>query len=140
MNNWINLGQKLSSKQETKLSAKRVELEVSLLAKRVRLANYHRKHKVSATRVLKALESEKGAMQSSLRKYCDEYANDVLGSRVYAPWLYVYAHFSGEFKVGWIPDNYYGACVVPKFSGAYGDVSSLKPLNRLIFNSNIFLM
>jgi hypothetical protein len=70
---------------------------------------------------------------------CDSYAIEVLGSHVYSPWLYVYSAFCGEFKEGWIPDNYYGSVVVPKYnSGEYGRLSSLKSLNRTIFKSDVF--
>jgi hypothetical protein len=53
--------------------------------------------------------------------------------------LYVYSAVANDFKEGWIPDNYYGEIVVSKFNGQYGELlSSLKPLNSLVFKSSAF--
>src|SRR5688572_16788022 len=49
----------------------------------------------------------------------DEYARDVLGSLLYAPWLRVYALLSGEFREGWIPDNYYTKVVITQIDQKY---------------------
>ncbi|TVP51906.1 MAG: hypothetical protein EA349_16725 [Halomonadaceae bacterium] len=84
------------------------------------------------------IEKHKGKLARHDRKRCDEYAHDILGHRQYAPWLYVYTALSGQFKEGWIPDNYYGAVVLPTINGHYGKISSLKPLNACIFNSPLF--
>lgn len=99
---------------------------------------YHRKHKRQALKILSSIESKKGRISQKIRSKCDQYAIDVLGSRVYAPWLYVYSAIANEFKEGWIPDNYYGQIVVRQLKGDYGKVSSLKPLNSMAFNSNYF--
>lgn len=52
---------------------------------------------------LKNLDQYRGKMDGHVFKLCDDYALDVLGNRRYAPWLYLYAAVSGEFKEGWIP-------------------------------------
>ena len=87
---------------------------------------------------LKLIESHRGRTNPSLLKHCDEYAQDVLGSKVYAPWLYVYSALAEEFKEGWIPDNYYREHVVPVLQGDYGRISFLKPFVKNIFRSNVF--
>lgn len=57
----------------------------------------------------------------------------MLGSKKYAPWLYVYTAFNQEFKEGWIPDNYYGKVVVPKTNNHLGSLANVKTLtNKLI--------
>lgn len=91
-----------------------------------------------ATIGLKNLESYRGKTDGHTLKLCDDYAMDVLGHRRYAPWLYLYAAVTGKFKKGWIPDNYYGAVVLPKWQGAYGKISELRPMNTLMFQSEAF--
>ena len=54
------------------------------------------------------------------------------------PWLYLYSAVAGEFREGWLPDDYYGAVVVPQLKGAYGDVSDMKSLSRRLFASDAF--
>ena len=103
-----------------------------------RTTAYHLVHKSQALKVLKNIEPQRGRISASLKKKCDEYSIDVLGSKVYAPWLYVYALISAEFKEGWIPDNFYGRVVVPLQKGGYGKISSHKPLNQLVFKSEAF--
>jgi len=40
-------------------------------------------------------------------KKIKEYAGDVLGDSGYWPWLACYTEIRGEFKEGWVPDDYY---------------------------------
>ncbi|QWX83333.1 hypothetical protein H0I23_12835 [Cellulophaga sp. HaHaR_3_176] len=97
-------------------------------------------HKISnaiATSTLQHLTEEKGIFSPLLKKRADEYALDVLGWKGFAPWLYVYSHFTGEFREGWIPDNYYAKIVIPKIQGDYGQVSMLKPLTNRLFEQRI---
>ncbi|WP_254700243.1 hypothetical protein [Trinickia violacea] len=91
-----------------------------------------------AARVLKLLEKHYGRADPSILNLADTYARDVFGDVLYAPWLRVYAVFSGTFKEGWIPDNYYGGVVVPSMKGWYGKIFALKPLRRSIFDSDAF--
>lgn len=100
--------------------------------------HFHRKHAAQATTALRQIEQHRGPLHRAHRKLCNEYAYDVLGNSHYAPWLWVYAAFNQQFKEGWIPDNYYGAVVVPALKGAYGHIAALKPLNARLFNSPWF--
>lgn len=99
---------------------------------------YHRNHAMEAKRILKSIEGGKGSLSQIIVKNCNDYAMDVFGHRRYVAWLYVYAAIAGRFKEGWIPDNYYGAVVVPKLKGNYGKLSKLKPLNSLVFSNDNF--
>lgn len=122
------------------IAAARRSLSTAVTAAKVaRSARYHRAHRLQATAILANIARDTGrSLPASDRKLCDDYARDVLGHRHYAPWLYVYSLFSGNFREGWIPDNYYGAVVVPRLKGAYGAVSSLKPLNTAILGRQGF--
>lgn len=99
---------------------------------------YHHYNVREARRVLKSIEAAKGPLPRQIVKYCDDYSRDVFGHRHFAAWLYVYSAVAGQFKEGWIPDNYYGSIVVPKLKGDYGAVARLKSLNSTVFSHNSF--
>jgi hypothetical protein len=67
----------------------------------------------------------------TLKKIADEYSSDVFGSRKYAPWLYVYSLVSGQFKEGWIPDNFFGSVVCPRVNGQLIVLSRLKSFSNV---------
>lgn len=115
-----------------------VEHAVRRSLKRAGQFKFHRNHRAQAGRVLQCLEKQNGKADPENLKLADSYARDVFGSTIYAPWLRVYAAFSGTFKEGWIPDNYYGSVVVPSMKGPYGKLSDLKSMSRLIFGSDVF--
>jgi len=106
--------------------------------KRVAQYKFHWGHGEQAGRVLQLLEKKYGKADPANLKLAYAYACDVFGDAIYAPWLRVYTAFSGAFKEGWIPDNYYASVVVPHMKGWYGKISSLKPLTRLIFDGDAF--
>jgi hypothetical protein len=97
---------------------------------------YHREHKLQAESILKSIASEKGRINPKFKKLSREYARDVLGWTGFAPWLVVYSAIAGEFKEGWIPDNYYGRIVVPKLKGLYGTISDANSLSSKLLNTN----
>lgn len=101
--------------------------------KRMHLLQNHK-----AKETLRAIEKRNGKLSASLTNSCNEYAREVLGDKIYAPWLYVYSAVQGKFKEGWLPVNYYDRYVVPMLAGAYGDVSFLKPFTRNVFRSDLF--
>jgi hypothetical protein len=118
----------------------RVDVERLARASAKKLASYkfHLGHTMQAAQVLRTIEKRRGKLAPHLCRQIDSYARDVFGDMVYAPWLRVYAALNGGFKEGWIPDNYYGAVVVPRTKGPYGKISSLKSASRLIFNDESF--
>ena len=99
---------------------------------------YNRMQGREAAKVLAGLEGERGKLSPALRRRCDDYAREVFGSRVYAPWLYVYTCVAGEFREGWIPDNFYGERVVSALYGRYGAITTLRALNRKLFEADEF--
>lgn len=99
---------------------------------------YHLNHASQARRILKNMKDTLGKVPSRDVQLSDQYAREVLGHKYFAPWLYVYSAVAGGFQEGWIPDNFYGARVVPALKGDYGKVSSLKPLNGVFFHSDAF--
>ena len=99
---------------------------------------YHLRHRKQAEAALKGLESVKGKTDPKLIELSDEYARDVLGRSLYAPWLYVYSAVAGDFREGWIPDNYYGIVVIPAIQGLYEELSPLKASTSQLFQRNVF--
>ena len=94
----------------------------------------HRRDKKRAKKILKKVESYKGKIKPQLIKTCNEYAVEVLGNKVYAPWLYVYSALNNSFKEGWIPDNYYKKEVVPRFKGEYAKLADRNFITPLLFS------
>ena len=99
---------------------------------------YHHYSVREARRVLKSIETAKGPLLRQIVKHCDDYSRDVFGHRHFAAWLYVYSAVAGQFREGWIPDNYYGSIVVPQLKGDYGVIARRKSLNSMIFSHNSF--
>ncbi|MBY5991709.1 sugar-transfer associated ATP-grasp domain-containing protein [Ferrimonas balearica] len=95
--------------------------------------NYNRIQNRRARKVLKLVEQDSGKLSPGMRRLCDEYAHGVLGGREYSPWLQVYAAVSGQFKEGWIPDNYYCLEVMPKQKGRYHSLSDFGTLSNSLF-------
>ncbi len=99
---------------------------------------FHEAHANDVSQILKNIEPEHGTLSKHLIRECDDYAVNILGDKKYAPWLYVYSIISGQFKPGWIPDNFYGAQVIPNIKGHYGNCANLKPLNSIFFQAKEF--
>ena len=100
--------------------------------------NYNYSHNNHARRSLKIIESIKGKTDPKLIAISKEYAADILGWRGYSPWLQAYSAMAGEFKEGWLPENYFGNVIVPKLQGDVGETSFLKPLSKKLFSSSAF--
>jgi len=105
--------------------------------RKIRDIQHHRMHRKHAFRILASLEKQIGKLSKNEKLDCDNYARQVLGSKKYAPWLYVYTKNQGQFKRGWIPDNYYGKVVLPNIKGEYGKIASFKSLQFFILKSEL---
>jgi hypothetical protein len=99
---------------------------------------FHARHWAEAKRARRAIEKSKGPTDPRQLRTATEYAGDVLGWRGYAPWLHLYTAVAGEFREGWIPDNYYARVVLPRMKGLYGRMSNLRALNMKVFDSSSF--
>jgi hypothetical protein len=76
--------------------------------------NYHKQWTTQILHVMGEYNSQK--LTPKLQKLADDYSVEVFGSTRFAPWLYVYSAFRGEFKEGWIPDNFYVKKVCPRIN------------------------
>lgn len=70
-------------------------------------------------------------LMKEIKKYCRE----VLGSESYWPWLALYTELRGEFKRGWMPDDYYRFELLTKMNPErYMGLSDAKILDHKLFN------
>lgn len=120
------------------MSPKHVETLVKGSWRNLACRRFHWRHGVEARSIRRAIESRHGRTDPAQLALADAYARDVFGDACYAPWLQAYTAFTGAFREGWIPDNYYGWVVVPKLKGLYGQMSHLKPVSRLLFRDDVF--
>lgn len=96
---------------------------------------HHRAHKKAAWRAINMVMELNGwELIEKNKRLADEYAIDVFGGKEYAPWLYFFTLFSGEFKEGWIPPNYYSMYVLPDPS--LTRVSMVKTFSKTIFQTD----
>ncbi len=85
---------------------------------------------------LRLLEHHDGhRLAPNLRRQADAYAREVLGSKAFAPWLYVYAKGRGEFVEAWIPDNFFVRVVIPNVNGVLRYVPTLKTFTSAVLDS-----
>jgi hypothetical protein len=94
-----------------------------------RYDDIHQRQADAYYEVICAQHPERRPDEGVLRRI-DAYAREVLGSETYAPWLRVYTAWAGEFKEGWIPDNYFGRVVMPAIQGPARHLSTFKTLSR----------
>lgn len=108
--------------------------EKALTAEKIYLMNYL--VNLRAKRVLKVIESEKGALDNKVKRQCDEYAKDYLNNIKFSPWLYVYSAIQGEFKEGWIPLNYHLEHFVNGLDSIFSSQGDMKPLTAKLLDTN----
>lgn len=58
----------------------------------------------------------KTVVNSQLLKKIKRYSKKAYGSTAYWPWLALYTEMRGEFKEGWIPDDYYRFELLPRIN------------------------
>ena len=113
------------------------ESAIRKFAKSVGARRYDDYHKTEALKAVGAIETYNDAkLTPALKKRADDYAIEVLGKKAYAPWLYVYALVSGEFKEGWIPDNFFGRVVWPAVNNGLGELTHYKSLTNVVLKTD----
>jgi hypothetical protein len=67
-----------------------------------------------------------------------QYSRHAFGSRSYWPWLAFYTELRGEFKEGWIPDDYYRFELLPRINPEkFVRFSEAKIIDHKLFNGSI---
>lgn len=89
-----------------------------------------------AQKVRTVVARQSTPMSHAVRRQAEQYAVSVLGSKRFTPWLLVYATMAGEFRDGWLPDNFYGRVVVPNLNHSLRYVADLKSFTRLVFRND----
>lgn len=94
----------------------------------------------SANRIRNRVISDTGIqiVDSKLLKKIKEYCSDSFGSSDYWPWLALYTELRGEFKEGWIPDDYYRFELLPKLNPErFMRFSEAKSIDHKLFGDMI---
>jgi hypothetical protein len=104
-----------------KLTTKINDVLANLMGIRIGLHRDERNRcKKDVLRAVQTIEKYNGQKLSThLKSLADDYAIQVLGKKEYAPWLYVYTLVrDGNFKEGWIPQNFYAKLVMRELNKA----------------------
>lgn len=88
---------------------------------------------LAAVNVMERFNGKK--LTPALRAKADAYAREVLGDADHAPWLYVFATMQGEFKEGWMPDDFYHMKVVPKIANGLTRITHIKSLTGILLET-----
>lgn len=118
--------------------ARFVTQRTKALGQRGVAAKLHVRKWGEARKALQHLESHRGRTDPRVIQRGNDYATEVLGWKGYAPWLHVYSAVAGEFREGWLPENYYYNVVVPQVNGEYRRLSRLRGCNRILFGGSGF--
>src|SRR5699024_7587321 len=112
--------------------------KIKKIIKKDKEINFHRiSNSITRSEKKKIESNKKYKLPSKLKNKIDKYAKDVLGSKKYAPWLYVYTAYNEEFKEGWIPDNYYGWEMLSRINKNFREISSIKTISKRILNTEL---
>lgn len=115
-----------------------VKKPLKSIALKYSIERFHNYQNNMALSFLNNIEKQNGKLDVNSKRRADEYAIKILGSKKYAPWLYVYSALRKSFKYGWIPGNYYGLIITPLINGGYSSIDSLRTLtNRILGTSTI---
>jgi Sugar-transfer associated ATP-grasp len=89
---------------------------------------------LAAVRCMERFNGKK--LTPALKAKADAYARDVLSDADHAPWLYVFATMQGEFREGWMPDDFYHMVVVPKIANGLAHVTNIKSLTGILLETD----
>jgi hypothetical protein len=98
---------------------------------------FHDSHKKWVMKILHVMEEYNSQkLTPRLQRLADDYSVEMFGSKRFAPWLYVYSAFRGEFKEGWIPDNFYVKIVCPRInSEALRHITDYKSFSDVVLKT-----
>lgn len=68
-----------------------------------------------------------------LKKTLKSYSKETFGSSSYWPWLALYTEIRGEFKPGWLPDDYYTVIFLDKYCPIDARISNYKTFDHRLF-------
>lgn len=75
-------------------------------------------------------------LSKTTERLIEAYAKEKLGSVRFASMLKAYTVYQGEFKEGWISDNYFERHVLPRTNGFHKTLSDLRQLAKRILQSD----
>lgn len=105
------------------------------------LANARRIRRRSLREARRGLAAAAAARRVDARRFrvqARDYAGDVLGGPVHAPWLELYATLQGRFAEGWIPPTYYVERALGRVNGTAHHIARYRTLNAKLFGPGYF--
>jgi hypothetical protein len=75
-------------------------------------------------------------LSQTTERLIEAYSKEKLGSIRFVPMLKAYAVYQGEFKEGWISDNYFERHVLPRTNGFHKTLSDLRQIAKRILQSD----
>lgn len=85
-------------------------------------------------KLINSNRNEKYKFTRSEKRKINSYSKNVLGSKKHRWWLMAYTAFVGEFKEGWLPDDYYKTKVLPVIN-PQSNLSEIKTLSSRLLRS-----
>lgn len=97
-----------------------------------------KKQEVIAQRFIRSILKvhPENQLPSSQERMIEAYAKEKLGSVRFASMLKANTVYQGEFKEGWIPDNYFEQHVMPRTNGFHKTIDDLRQLAKRILQSD----
>lgn len=88
-----------------------------------------------AHRLRRQIINERGytIVNRKKKKALKSYAKKTFGSSSFWPWLSLYTELRGEFKMGWIPEDYYTFYILKKYNPESIRMSDYKTFDNKIF-------
>ena len=78
-------------------------------------------------------EKNNQVVDNKLKKDLKAYSKDTFGNSAYWPWLALYTEIRGEFKHGWLPDDYYTVIFLDEYCPEDARISNYKTFDHRLF-------
>ncbi|SMO41467.1 sugar-transfer associated ATP-grasp domain-containing protein [Fodinibius sediminis] len=92
-------------------------------------------YRKQAHRLIKQLVNRRGykIVDKKKMRMLKSYAKKTFGSSSFWPWLSLYTEIRGEFKTGWIPNDYFLACLSRQYNPESIRISAYKTFDHKVF-------
>jgi len=78
-------------------------------------------------------EKNHQVVDNELKKDLKSYSKETFGNNAYWPWLALYTEIRGEFKPGWLPDDYYTVILLDEYCPEDARISNYKTFDHRLF-------
>jgi len=110
------------------ISGKRLQ---SIFDERGRLFFHRRRAHIIGKKIVK--KRGKALVGRKEIKHLKTYCKNAFGTPAYWPWLAIYMEIQGDFKHGWMPDDYYRVVLLDRHNPIQARISSFKTFDYRLF-------